>query len=164
MVRTALERGLVEGLPAFTKDEIKAEVTVEESRFDFRCTRDGIVYYVEVKGVPCACIEDSPISPKKKALMMDTINKAENKIAYFPDGYRKSGEDVISPRALKHTQHLTRLVRERDTVCVLLFIVQRSDCVSFQPTKNDPGTGSNQSSQSITNLLLSLQRSGVPRQ
>merc|ERR1712154_506618 len=85
MVRTALERGLVEGLPAFDGEEIKAEATVEESRLDFRCIRDGISYYVEVKGVPCACIEDSPLSPKKKALMMDTINKAEEKIAYFPD-------------------------------------------------------------------------------
>ena len=139
MVRTALERGLVEGLPAFEKREIKAEITIEESRFDFRCSKDGISYYVEVKGVPCACIEDTPLSPKKKAQMMDTINKTENKIAYFPDGYRKSTEEVISPRALKHVQHLGRLVRERDTVCVLLFIVQRRDCVSFQPTKNDPG-------------------------
>ena len=54
MARTALERGLVQGLPAFHQDEIKAEVTVEESRFDFRCIRDGMTYYVEVKGVPCA--------------------------------------------------------------------------------------------------------------
>ena len=75
MVRTALERGLVEGLPAFEKRDIKAEITIEESRFDFRCSKDGISYYVEVKGVPCACIEDTPLSPKKKAQMMDTINK-----------------------------------------------------------------------------------------
>ena len=108
MARTALERGLVQGLPAFHQDEIKAEVTVEESRFDFRCIRDGITYYVEVKGVPCAwyadtvnifrlrslisiihsSIEDVPVSPKKKADMMEMINKAENKIAYFPDGFR----------------------------------------------------------------------------
>ena len=54
MARTALERGLVQGLPAFHQSEIKAEVTVEESRFDFRCIRDGITHYVEVKGVPCA--------------------------------------------------------------------------------------------------------------
>ena len=33
-------------------------------------------------------IEDVPVSPKKKADMMETINKAENKIAYFPDGFR----------------------------------------------------------------------------
>merc|ERR1712079_453146 len=96
MARTALERGLVEGLPAFDKSEIKAEITIGESRFDFRCSKDGISYYVEVKGVPCACIEDTPLSPKKKAQMMDTINKTENKIAYFPDGYRKSTEEVIS--------------------------------------------------------------------
>ena len=33
-------------------------------------------------------IEDVPISPKKKAEKMDMINRAENKIAYFPDGFR----------------------------------------------------------------------------
>ena len=54
--------------------------------------------------------------------------------------FRKSKDEVISPRALKHVQHLTRLVEEKDTKCVLLFIVQRTDCVVFQPSKNDPGT------------------------
>ena len=47
--------------------------------------------------------------------MMAEINKAKNKIAYFPDGYRKPGEEVISPRALKHVQHLTRLAAEENT-------------------------------------------------
>ena len=103
-------------------------------------------------------IEDVPMSPKKKADMMEMINKAENKIAYFPDGFRcwlllsyifhqsehvlthrNPKANVISPRALKHVEHLSRLVREENTECMLLFIVQRSDCVIFQPSKNDPG-------------------------
>ena len=138
MVKKALELGLVEGLPKFDKSEIKAEVTVGESRFDFRCIQGDITYYVEVKGVPCACIEDVPLTVKKKEAMMETINKAKNKIAYFPDGYRKSNEEVISPRALKHVQHLTRLADEDKTICMLLFVVQRSDCRIFQPTHNDP--------------------------
>ena len=36
----------------------------------------------------CYSIEDVPISPKKKAEKMEMINRAENKIAYFPDGFR----------------------------------------------------------------------------
>jgi len=138
MVKTALEYGLVEGLPRFNKTEIKSEASIDESRFDFKCEQNGITYYVEVKGVPCACIDDVPISPKKKTDMMPDINKAKNKIAYFPDGYRKPGEEVISPRALKHVQHLTRLAGEENTRCILLFVVQRTDCRIFQPTHNDP--------------------------
>jgi len=138
MVKTALEYGLVEGLPRFDKSEIKSEASIDESRFDFKCEQNGTTYYVEVKGVPCACIDDVPISPKKKTDMMAEINKAKNKIAYFPDGYRKPGEEVISPRALKHVQHLTRLAAEENTRCILLFVVQRTDCKIFQPTHNDP--------------------------
>ena len=50
----------------------------------------GIQYYIDMIGVTVITysIEDVPISPKKKAGMMEEINKAENKIAYFPDGYR----------------------------------------------------------------------------
>ena len=141
MVRRALEEGWVQSLPQFDKSETKSEVTVDESRFDFKCTKDNVEYYIEVKGVPCACIEDVPVTAKKREAMMETINKAENKIAYFPDGYRKSTEEVISPRALKHVEHLTRISETSDAesvVCVLLFLVQRQDCVVFQPTHNDP--------------------------
>ena len=53
--------------------------------------------------------------------------------------YRNPKAEVISPRALKHVEHLARLVREENTECMVLFIVQRSDCVIFQPSKNDPG-------------------------
>ena len=45
---------------------------------------------------------------------------------------------TFSPRALKHVQHLGRLCKEKDTVCALVFVVQRSDCRVFQPTKSDP--------------------------
>ena len=138
MARKALEEGWIKDLPKFSHKEIRAEVTVDESRFDFKCEKDGMNYFIEVKGVPCACIEDIPMTAKKKEAMMETINKAENKIAYFPDGYRKAKDEVISPRALKHVQHLTKLAAEDNTVCVLLFVVQRQDCVVFQPTHNDP--------------------------
>ena len=138
MVRVALENGWVDGLPKFDKKEIKAEASLDESRFDFKCTKDEIVFYVEVKGVPNACIADVKMSPMKKSRIQEEVNNAQQKIAYFPDGYRKSADEAISPRALKHVEHLTRLAQEPNTKCVLLFVVQRRDCASFQPTKNDP--------------------------
>ena len=140
MVRKALEDGAVKGLPKFDPSEIKAEASVEESRFDFKCVRDNVDYYIEVKGVPCACIEDIMLKEKKNRHSIEEINAAEHKIAYFPDGYRKPGEEVISPRALKHVQHLQRLAEAGAgaTVCALVFVVQRSDCASFQPSHRDP--------------------------
>lgn len=138
MVKTALERGFVDGLPQFDKKNIKSEASIDESRFDFKCVQDSITYYVEVKGVPNACISDVKMSPMKKSKIQQEVNDARDKIAYFPDGYRKKADEAISPRALKHVQHLTRLCKEPDTVCVLLFVVQRQDCIKFQPTKNDP--------------------------
>ena len=94
MVRRALEEGWVQDLPQFDKSEIKSEVTVDESRFDFKCTKDNVEYYIEVKGVPCACIEDVPVTAKKREAMMETINKAENKIAYFPEGDQSQSSET----------------------------------------------------------------------
>jgi len=138
MVRVALEKGIVKGLPQFEKKEIKSEETIEESRFDFKCVKDGTTYFVEVKGVPNACISDVKMSPMKKSRIQDEVNNTKDKIAYFPDGYRKTVGEAISPRALKHVEHLTRLAKEENTKCFLLFVVQRQDCKSFQATKNDP--------------------------
>ena len=56
------------------------------------------------------------------------------KVAIFPFGKRKV--ELISPRALKHVESLTKLVE--DHTCVLLFIIQRTDVESFTITKMDP--------------------------
>jgi len=145
MVRFALEKGWIEGLPKFDPKEIKGEVTVDESRFDFKCIQNETVYYVEVKGVPNASPSDPPKpKPKAKKRKEGDLPAEEEEsipgqlISYFPDGYRKAPNDPISPRALKHVQHLQRLCTEQNTVCALVFVVQRSDCKRFQPTKGDP--------------------------
>ena len=37
---------------------------------------------------------------------------------------------------MKHIQHLEKIVElDSNTVCALVFVIQRSDCVIFQPTK-----------------------------
>ena len=138
MAKIALEKGWVHGVPKFEKTDIKSEASIDESRFDFKCIQDDITYYIEVKGVPNACVADVKMSPKKKSKIQVEINEAKDKIAYFPDGFRKTPDEAISPRALKHVEHLTRLATEENVKCVLLFIVQRKDCASFQVTKNDP--------------------------
>lgn len=49
--------------------------------------------------------------------------------AIFPEGYRKSMKETISPRAVKHAETLAELMKKEDTeACVLLFLVPRSDC------------------------------------
>ena len=42
-----------------------------------------------------------------KNVPLAKLNKSTNEmISFFPDGYRKSKKDVVSPRALKHIQEL----------------------------------------------------------
>ena len=64
MTKIALQDGLVKGLPSFDQTQIKAECAVGESRFDFKCVKDDIEYFIEVKGVPCACIEDFKVTSR----------------------------------------------------------------------------------------------------
>jgi len=151
MVHTALLQGWVQGLPKFEKGQIKSEFTIEESRFDFKCEKNDITYYIEVKGVPNAALRDPPEKPvkkgKKKAGDVADVENGNDKISnsslisFFPDGYRKNVGDAISPRALKHVHHLQKLTQsdtKGKTVCALVFVIQRSDCRIFQPTKSDP--------------------------
>jgi DNA-binding sugar fermentation-stimulating protein len=61
----------------------------------------------------------------------------DEKIAYFPDGYRKNSTDVVSPRALKHVEELEIVARTTDYRAILCFIVQRPDVATFQPSNID---------------------------
>jgi DNA-binding sugar fermentation-stimulating protein len=73
-----------------------------------------------------------------------------DKIALFPDGYRKKKEDAVSPRATKHLDNLAELVGTGDgrtksdpgsaqqsdrAYCV--FLCQRVDAVRFEPAALD---------------------------
>merc|ERR1712203_945971 len=54
-------------------------------------------------------------------------------------GYRKNKKDPVSPRALKHVQELEKIKKEHPEYrCILIFIIQRSDCSSFQTSNVDP--------------------------
>jgi len=121
----------------------KREFTVGKSRFDFcGLDKDGRPFLMEVKNVPLADYVDMYEKDKKK-LLKEQPNVFDNckyndKIAYFPDGYRKKQTDTVSPRALKHVQELEQIKKTSVTRCILCFIIQRTDIKQFQPSKIDP--------------------------
>lgn len=113
------------------------------SRFDFiGVDADGKDFVMEIKTVPLADYVDMP--KKEKKIYMETHKDEidaipfDQKIAYFPDGYRKNNTDIVSPRALKHIQELEELVKTTGKRAILCFVIQRSDASYFQPSKIDP--------------------------
>lgn len=99
-------------VPNFKK--VQHEKKILNSRFDFvGIDEHDKPFILEVKSVPLC----------------------EDKIAYFPDGYRKKKTDVISPRALKHIQELQQMTSTHR--CILCFVVQRDDAEYFTISDKD---------------------------
>ena len=100
----------------------KREVKMLNSRFDFAgVDADGNEFVLEVKNVPLADYVDCYEKERKNH---DTSHCAYNeKISYFPDGYRKKQKDTVSPRALKHIQELQKLKKQqiKEPYYVMLF-------------------------------------------
>jgi DNA-binding sugar fermentation-stimulating protein len=114
------------------------ETTVLTSRFDFTgIDETGCPFIMEVKSVPLADYVDVPKKDRKKYDGVEKTKKYNEKIAYFPDGYRKNSTDVVSPRALKHVQELENISKTSRTRAILCFIVQREDACCFQPSNID---------------------------
>lgn len=128
--------------------DLQAEVTVinqqekededNKSRFDYTFTNEyGNKVYCEVKNVPLADVVD--VSEKMRKKMDLSSYDFNKKIAIFPDGYRKNKSEPVSVRALKHINHLAEIKKnEPNSECVLLFLIQRNDVVSFKPSSLDP--------------------------
>ena len=107
------------------------------SRFDFTgVDENGCNFILEVKNVPLADYEDLPTKERKNKNYKH--RNFHDKVAYFPDGYRKKRNDPISPRALKHVQELTKIRKISNVRCLLGFVVQRSDVSCFQASVIDP--------------------------
>lgn len=118
---------------------LKSEKKILNSRFDFiGMTKEDIPFVLEVKNVPLADYEDIYAKERKKKNYES--NAWDSKVAYFPDGYRKKVKDTVSPRALKHVNELCELKTQyKDKIrCILLFVIQRTDVASFQPSRIDP--------------------------
>jgi len=123
----------LENIQSYTR-----EVKIMNSRFDFAgIDENGKPFLLEVKNVPLADYVDVP--KKERNNYIDEIkNKGFNeKIAYFPDGYRKKSTDVVSPRALKHIQELEEIAKKGTVRTILCFIIQRSDANRFQTSNVD---------------------------
>ena len=119
----------------------KREVKLLNSRFDFAGLDEHGKYFVlEVKNVPLADYADVSSSDRKKMVKCgDFANiSVNNKISYFPDGYRKKKGDVVSERALKHINELAEITQSKITRPIICFVVQRTDVSSFQASLLDP--------------------------
>lgn len=130
----AIKHHCISGLRAKT---ITREKTIMNSRFDFMGkTEDDDYYILEVKNVPLADYVDCPSKERKKMNFDD--REWNDKIAYFPDGYRKQKDATVSERAVKHVTELMKIKQEQPSIrTILLFVIQRSDVTSFQPSRLD---------------------------
>ena len=131
-----LKNNLIQNSYHFKK--IEREKVFENSRFDFHCIDNNDIEYIfEVKTVPLAYYVD--VAKKEYKKHTDLIEKTfiNDKISYFPDGYRKNVNEPVSPRALKHIQELEKIHTETNIICTLLYIVQRTDVCVFQPSNID---------------------------
>ena len=134
VVYNALKNNVIDRLCV---KSIAREKTILNSRFDFvGKTVEGQHYICEVKTVPLADYADVTTSERKKMNFDDV--EYDQKIAYFPDGYRKNKQVTVSERALKHVNELATIKRTQPHVrCVLMFVVQRTDVKWFQPSRLD---------------------------
>jgi DNA-binding sugar fermentation-stimulating protein len=140
LVYSALSNNCISSLKDLKSVKAETPIFIAEkvdSRFDFTgIDSDGVPFIMEVKNVPLADYEDISSKERKKKNYDD--RDTNSKIAYFPDGYRKKSEDTVSPRALKHIKELTYLVKqEPKTRCIMCYVIQRTDCLSFQPSYLD---------------------------
>uniref|UniRef100_A0A6C0DVL5 Sugar fermentation stimulation protein C-terminal domain-containing protein n=1 Tax=viral metagenome TaxID=1070528 RepID=A0A6C0DVL5_9ZZZZ len=119
----------------------KREVCLLNSRFDFAgIDANGKYFVLEVKNVPLADYADVSSSDRKKMIKHGDFAHIDilQKIAYFPDGYRKKKGMVVSERALKHINELAEISHSKIIRPIICFVIQRTDVSSFQASLLDP--------------------------
>lgn len=136
IVHAILKKGFLDEWKDIT--HIQPEAKIEDSRIDFCLTREnGKKVWVEVKNVPLAAYINTPTKDYRILCNVEDHSKIHQKIAVFPDGFRKNKTDMISPRAAKHLECLQRRVAAGDEAyCV--YLTQRADVKEFQPSMCDP--------------------------
>ena len=139
LVEKALTTNCFPGLLNIKKH--RREVKLGNSRFDFAgIDNNGKYFVLEVKNVPLADFVDVNYIEKKKLLKANAFKdlKFNEKISYFPDGYRKTKGDVVSERALKHINELAEITLSKIIRPIICFVIQRTDSGSFQASNIDP--------------------------
>jgi len=125
----------LQGVRKYRRETVIKVDGLVDSRFDFSgIDGQGCPFLMEIKNVPLADYDD--IVPRKSGCYAD--REFDEKVAYFPDGYRKKASDPVSPRALKHIRELTTIRGMSKTRCILCFVVQRSDVNRFTSSVADP--------------------------
>ena len=143
LAEKALVKNCIPGLQNVMAYRRETALKIEglvDSRFDFSgIDGDGTPFLMEIKNVPLADYEDM-WSNDRKRLPADSYSgrASESKVAYFPEGYRKKKNDVVSPRALKHIRELAAIKAVSKTRCLLCFVIQRDDVAQFSPSIVDP--------------------------
>ena len=140
LVESALNKNCLNRLKNIKRYRRETTISVKNkinSRFDFTgIDENGLPFIMEVKNVPLADYEDLPKG--KKTEQKDYKDYAfDSKIAYFPDGYRKTSSEPVSPRALKHIKELTLIKLESNIRCIMCYVIQRADVNRFQPSVID---------------------------
>jgi len=134
-VELALNKNLFKNLKNIKS--YKREVKFLNSRFDFYGTdENNNEFIIEVKNVPLADYEDISNKIRKTKRYIDY--PYENKISYFPDGYRKNNDKLVSERALKHINELSNIRKNENIRTIICYVIQRNDISSFQISNLDP--------------------------
>jgi DNA-binding sugar fermentation-stimulating protein len=134
IMSSILRLGLIEQLRGIT--DIRSEVCVRNRRLDFVGHRLGRTVYIEVKNVPLADYCDCKSRDRKKMNFEST--PFDQKLAIFPDGYRKNATAPVSPRAVGHVDLLGSLAVRDNAEAYLVFVAQRPDVRAFTPSVLDP--------------------------
>ena len=138
IAKSALIYNCIQNLTLQSINSFSQQSTFLNSRFDFSVIDcNGKEFIMEIKNVPLADYVDVPKKERKKYLKQIENMKYDEKISYFPDGYRKSNKDVVSPRALKHVQELEKIATTTNKRAILCFVIQRTDIKQFQPSNID---------------------------
>ena len=119
----------------------RREAALGKSRFDFIGIDEANKYFIlEVKNVPLSDFADVNHVEKKKLVKADAFKnmKFNEKISYFPDGYRKTKGGIVSERALKHINELAEVTISKIVRPIICFVIQRTDSGSFQASNIDP--------------------------
>ncbi len=143
LAETLVEKSLISNcFPTLQNiKKYRREAKLGNSRFDFIGIDSNNKYFIlEVKNVPLSDYADVNYIEKKKLIKQDAFKNMNfnEKISYFPDGYRKTKEAVVSERALKHINELAEITISKIIRPIICFVIQRTDSGSFQASNIDP--------------------------
>jgi DNA-binding sugar fermentation-stimulating protein len=144
LVENAMKKNklsILKNIKGYRREQVVKFNGFVDSRFDFSgIDSSGIPFLLEVKTVPLATYEDIRHSDRKKLKKINDYSEInfKNKLAYFPDGYRKKDDDPVSPRALKHIRELELIRKHTQVRTIMCYVVQRSDVDRFKLSIIDP--------------------------